>query len=43
LPLKAQPIDAAVKSATPKANSHRNVRTRVNSPVSGIAITSAIR
>ena len=43
LPLKAQPTEAAVNSVTAATNSHRKVRTRVNSPVSGIAMTSAIR
>ena len=43
LPLDAQPIDAIVKTETVTTNSHRIVRTRVKNPVSGIAMTSAIR
>ena len=41
--LEAQPIEATVKRPTPPATSHRRLRTRVNSPVKGIAITSAIK
>ena len=41
--LKAQPIDARVKTPTATTNNQRKVSTRVNRPVSGIAITSAIR
>src|SRR4051794_15098279 len=43
LPLKAQPTDAMVKRLTAVTNSQRNDSTLVSKPVSGIAITSAIR
>ena len=42
-PLNAQPMDASVNRLTPATNSQRSDRTRVNSPVKGIAITSAIK
>ena len=42
-PLEAQPIEASVNSEIAATNSQRRVRTRVNRPVSGIAMTSAIR
>jgi hypothetical protein len=41
--LKAQPIDASVKRLTAVTNSQRRLSVRVNRPVRGIAITSAIR
>ena len=43
LPLAAQAIDAMVKTTTAVTNSHRMVSVRVRKPVSGIAMTSAIR
>ena len=43
LPLKAQPIDASVKTKMAMTNSQRSVSTRVSQPVSGMAMTSAIR
>ncbi len=42
-PLKAQPTEARVKSPIAPTTSHRNVRTRVSHPVSGMAMISAIR
>ena len=42
-PLKAHPTDASVNAATATANSPRKVSTRVSRPVSGIAMTSAIK
>ena len=41
--LKAQPTDVSVKTKMPMANSQRSVNTRVNHPVSGMAVISAIR
>ncbi len=43
LSLPAQPIEAKVKVPTAATNSQRMPRSRVRRPVSGIAITSAIR
>src|SRR5215203_1548277 len=43
LVLKAQPIDVSVKTKMAITNSHRKVSTRVSQPVSGMAMTSAIR
>ena len=40
---KAQPTDVTVKMKMAITNSQRSVRTRVNQPVSGIAVISAIR
>ena len=42
-PENAQPSEASVKISVDSANSQRKVSTRVNDPVSGIAMTSAIR
>ncbi len=42
-PLKAQPIDANVKTAIAPTNSHRMEKTRLSRPVRGMAMTSAIR
>ena len=42
-PLAAQASDAAVNSASADANSTRRLSTRVSRPVSGMAMTSAIR
>ena len=41
--LKAQAIDASVKTKTALTNSHRIVSVRVKMPVSGMAMISAIR
>ena len=41
--LAAQPIEVSVNTKTAITNSQRNVRTRVNQPVRGIAMISAIR
>ena len=42
-PLKAQPTEASVNTAIAPADSQRSENTLVRSPVSGMAITSAIR
>jgi hypothetical protein len=41
--LSAQPSEAQVKQLTASTNSQRIEKMRVSSPVSGIAMTSAIR
>ena len=41
--LKAQPIDVSVKTKMAITNSHRSVSARVSHPVSGMAMTSAIK
>ena len=43
LSLAAQPIDAAVKTAIAATTSPRIVSVRVRNPVSGMAMTSAMR
>ena len=42
-PLAAQAAEARVKSARATTNSRRRLSTRVSRPVSGMAITSAMR
>ena len=42
-PEKAQPSEATVNTKVAMANSQRSVSTRISQPVSGIAITSAMR
>ena len=42
-PLAAQPAELRVKIESAPTNSQRMLKIRVSTPVSGIAITSAIR